>query len=86
MLETAETKTLRRILDLSHFDKQRSEEIRGKCEIQKIDDWTKCKRENWYALVERKSEDRIYKKILMNKPAGKRSRGRPKKRWQDELE
>lgn len=85
MLETAEMKTLRRILGVSLFDKQRSEDIREKCEIQKIDDWVKCRRENWYAHVERMSEDRILKKILMNKPAGKRSRGRPKKRWQDEL-
>ena len=57
ILETAETKTLRRILGVSLFDKQRSEDIREKCEIQKIDDWVKCRRENWYAHVERMSED-----------------------------
>ena len=51
-----------------------------------MDDWIKYKRENWYAQVERMTEDRIFKKILTNKPAGKRSRGRPEKRWQDELE
>ena len=38
MLETAEMKILRGILDVSLFDKQRSEDIREKCEIQKIDD------------------------------------------------
>ena len=86
MLETAEMKTLRRILDLSPFDKQRSDDIRENCEIQKIDDWIKCRKENWYAHVERMSEDRTLKKVSMNKPAGKRSRGRPKKRCQDELE
>ena len=46
MLKTAEMKkTLRRILDLSLFDKQRREDTREKCEIQKIDFWIKCRRE-----------------------------------------
>ena len=43
MLETAEMKAFRRILDLSLFDKQRSEDIREKCGIQKNYDWIKCR-------------------------------------------
>ena len=61
------------------INKEVKKDIREKCEIQKIHDWIKCRRENWYARVERRSEDRILKKILMNKPAGKRRRGRTKK-------
>ena len=72
MLETAEMKALRRILSRWLFDKQRSEDIKEKCGIHKIDDWIKGRRENWYAHVERMSKDRILKKILMNTPAGKR--------------
>ena len=49
MLETADKKTLRRILDLSMFDKQKSEDIREKYGIQMIDDCFKCRRENCLA-------------------------------------
>ena len=54
MWRTAEMKTHRRILELLLIDKQRSEDIREKCGIPVIDDWIKCRRENWYSVhVER---------------------------------
>jgi hypothetical protein len=36
--------------------------------------------------VERMSEDRVIKKLYMSKPEGRRSVGRPKMRWLDDVE
>jgi hypothetical protein len=40
----------------------------------------------WLGHVERMSEDRVIKKLYMNKPEGRRSVGRPKMRWLDDVE
>jgi hypothetical protein len=36
--------------------------------------------------VERMSEDRVIKKLYMSRPEGRRSVGRPKMRWLDDVE
>jgi hypothetical protein len=40
----------------------------------------------WMGHVERMSEDRVIKKLYMTKPEGRRSVGRPKMRWLDDVE
>jgi len=40
----------------------------------------------WLGHVERMSEDRVIKKLYMSKPEGRRSVGRPKMRWLDDVE
>jgi hypothetical protein len=40
----------------------------------------------WLDHVERMSEDRVIKKLYMNKPVERRSVGRPKIRWLDDVE
>ena len=55
------------------------------CGIQKISEWIRRRKEEWYAHVGRMSEDRILSKIMKNRPEGKWSRGRPNKRWHDDL-
>jgi hypothetical protein len=39
----------------------------------------------WVGHVERMSEDRVIKKLYMSKPEGRRSVGRPKIRWLDDV-
>ena len=46
-------------------------------------EWIKRRRAEWYAHVRRMPEDRLVKKVMTNKPVGIRSRGLPKKRWDD---
>ena len=78
-------RTLRRISNSSLFDREKSDDIREACGIQKISEWIRRRKEEWYAHVGRMSDDRILSKIMKNRPEGKRSRGRPKKRWHDDL-
>lgn len=86
ILEITEMKTLRRIMNVTRLDRMRSEDVREKCGIQKVGDWIKRRKDEWHAHVERMTEDRLVKKVMTNRPVGLRSRGRPKKRWCDDLD
>ena len=85
ILEAAEMRTLRRISNLTLYDKEKSDDVREECGIQKISEWIRRRKEECYAYVGRMSEDRILSKIMKNRPEGKRSSGRPKKRWHGDL-
>ena len=86
ILETSEMKTLRRIMNKTRLDKIRNRDIREKCEIQNIGDWVQRRRIEWNAHISRTNEDRIVRRVRDNEPIGRRSRGRPMKRWSDALE
>ena len=49
ILETAEMKTLRRISNLTLFDREKSDDVREECGIQKISEWIRRRKEEWYA-------------------------------------
>ena len=46
-------------------------------------DIVKEKQRKWKDKVEAMSEDRLVKKVYMDEARGRRPRGRPRKRWQD---
>jgi len=48
--------------------------------------WIKGQRISWLCHLERMEEDRMPKKILNQELEGKRRRGRPRKRWKEEVE
>jgi hypothetical protein len=48
--------------------------------------WIKGQRISWLGHLERMEEDRMPKKIFTQELEGKRRRGRPKKRWREEVE
>jgi hypothetical protein len=39
----------------------------------------------WHGHVKRTNETRVARKILEDKPGGKRRRGRPRRRWLDDM-
>jgi hypothetical protein len=55
---------------------------------QELDIVTEIKkaRLRWLGHVERMSEDRVIRKLYMSKPEKRRSVGRPKMRWLDDVE
>ena len=79
-------KALRMIMNVTRLERMKSEDIREKCGIQKVGEWIKRKRTEWYAHVGRMPEDRLLKKVMTNKPDRIISKGCPKKRWYDDLE
>jgi hypothetical protein len=48
--------------------------------------WIKRQRISWSGHLERMEEDRMPKKIFTQEQEGTRIRGRPKKRWKEEVE
>jgi len=48
--------------------------------------WIKWQRKRWLGHLERMEEDRMHKKIFTQKLVGTRRRGRPRKRWKEEVE
>ena len=84
-MEVCETKSLCRNAGKTRIDRV-NEDIRGKCNIQKVSVWVQRRRTEWNARVLRIDEDRLVGKVHDNNPTGKRRRGRPRKRWKDALE
>jgi transposase len=48
--------------------------------------WIKGQRISWLSHLERVEEDRMPKKIFTQELEGTRRRGRPRKRWKEEVE
>jgi hypothetical protein len=48
--------------------------------------WIKGQRISWLCHLERMEEDRMPKKIFTQELEGTRRRGRPRKRWKEEVE
>ena len=48
--------------------------------------WIKGQRIGWLGHLERMDEDRMTKKIFTQELEGTRRRGRPRKRWENEVE
>jgi len=53
---------------------------------QNIVKWIKGQRASWLGHLERMEEDRMPKKIFTLELEGTRRRGRPRKRWKEEVE
>jgi len=48
--------------------------------------WIKVQRMRWLGHLERMEEDRMAKMFFTQELEGTRRRGRPRKRWKDEVE
>ena len=78
---TPPMRVIRAIQGKTLLDKIRNEDLRATCGIQDIVSWVRVRRREWAAHVKRMDEDRLPKIVTRNRPDGRRSRGRPKKRW-----
>lgn len=86
LINTVEMKTLRKIVGKTRLDKIKNADIRNQCQIQEIGEWVETRRSQWAAHVSRMPEDRMTRIVRDSIPVGKRSPGRPKRRWSDSLE
>jgi hypothetical protein len=83
-IEAAEMKLLRPLAD-TLYDHKTNDSIRRElqtdCILDKIDE----SRRNWLLHLQRMSQNRIPLKSCHYSPQGKRTIGRPKKRWREQL-
>ena len=78
-----EMKISRKIVGKTKMDRITNQQIREFCFIQIINEWVERRRREMDEHVTRMDAERLVKSSRDNIPAGRRSPGRPKKRWSD---
>lgn len=81
-VQAAEMRFLRRTKGCDRRDHIRNDDIRAELGIYSLLEKVTQYRKQWKDHVERMPAERLPLQILNYKPAGKRSIGRPRKRWQ----
>jgi len=74
-------KIIRIIHGKTLHDRIRSEDLRQLSEIQDIGRWVRRRRKYWNKHVNRMEDNRLVKVAKTKNPVGKRTQGRPPKRW-----
>ena len=85
LLEATEMRMLRRIKGVTLKDKERSENIRKELGVNDINEKVKEIRMRWYGHVLRMDDGNPVKEVMHTEVEGKRPRGRPRKRWKDNI-
>jgi hypothetical protein len=78
-------KFLRHLVGITKLDRERNQSVREKLGVQNTVLEIKQYQREWLQYVERMDRDRIHKQALKYRAKGKRSIGRPRKRWKDQL-
>jgi len=85
-----ERKIFRRIYgpeyENGEWKSQTNQELEEMSKGENIVKWIKGQRISWLGHLERMEEDRLPKKIFTQEMEGTRRRGRPRKRWKEEIE
>ena len=84
-LETAEMKYLRATRGVSLFDHMRNDDIRQEVGVIGIREKVQESRLRWYGHVQRMDDQSLVRWAMEMKVDGRRRRGRPKKRWKDNI-
>ena len=85
-LLVAEMSCLRKILGVSRLQRIRNEDIRKRLGMKEtIIDKIRTRRLRWYGHVNRMKSNRLPYKALYTYKEGKRGRGRPRKKWTDNI-
>jgi hypothetical protein len=84
-LSVCEMRMLRYCMGISLEEHKKNEEIRKEANVIPIEELMRQKRLEWFGHVCRRKQEEDIKKVFELKVAGKRSRGRPKHRYQDTI-
>jgi len=84
-IEAAEMKLLRPLAGYTLYDYKTNEYIRREIQIAGILDMIDEYRRNWFQHLQRMPQNQIPLKSYYYKPQGRRTTGRPKKRWREQL-
>ena len=84
-IEAAEMKLLRPLAGYTLYDHKTNDYVRRELRITGILDKIAEYRRNWLSHLQRMSQNRISLKSYHYRPEGRRTIGRPKKRWREQL-
>jgi hypothetical protein len=82
-LQAAEMKFMRKTAGFTLWDHKRNERILKNLKVEPIPKFIQNYRGNWMEHIERMDSSRIPNNLLNYRPHGKRSLGRPLKRWSE---
>jgi hypothetical protein len=82
-LQAAEMKFMRKTAGLTLLDHKRNEDILKNLKIEPVSKFLQNYRANWKEHIERMESSRIPNNLLNYRRHGKRSLGRPLKRWSE---
>ena len=82
-MEVAEMKMLRFTMGVTRKDKIRNEHIRSTVKVEPLGMKLREGRLRWYGHVMRRDQEYVGRKMMEMELAGKRRRGRPKRRFLD---
>ena len=82
-LQACEMMCLRRIEGVSRLDRMRNEDIRQSLGQVAVVDMMKDRQMKWKEKLERMDGSRLVKQVYEGDVVGRRPRGRPRKRWDD---
>ena len=85
-IQTTEMKMLRWMCGVTRLDKIRNTHIRGSLGVRDISEKLQESRLRWYGHVSRRPPEYIGRAVQDLNVPGKRSRGRPKRRWREVLQ
>ena len=83
--DVAEMRMLRWMSGVTKLDRIRSERIRGTTKVGEISKKVQESRLKWYGHVLRRYAEYVGKRVVVMEVPGKRRRGRPKRRWLDNI-
>ena len=84
-LQAVEMRYLRKVEGVTRMDKVRSDDIRMRLRQEDVVATVYRKKKQWLRKMEEMPEERLVKTVYMEEMPGKRPRGRPRKRWEDDL-
>jgi len=84
-LKEARMKFFRHLLGITKLDKEKNQCIKQKMGAQNIVKEIKHYQKKWLQHVQRTDTNRLPKQALQYEPKGRRNKGRPRKRWRDQL-
>jgi len=84
-IEAAEMKLLRPLAGYTLYDHMTNDHIHRKLQITGIPDKIDEYRQNWFQHLQRMQQNRIPLKSYYYRPQGRRTIGRLKKRWREQL-
>jgi len=85
-LEVFEMKCLRRICGVNRMDRVRNEEIKRRCGVKRgVLERADERLLKWFGHMERMEGDRLVRRVYEADVEGERGRGRPKRRWLDDV-
>lgn len=82
-LHVTEMRMLRWMCGVTRMDRIRNEYIRGSLKVAPIAEKLRANRLSWYGHVRRRDDSHVTQRVLSMNVDGRKSRGRPRKRWMD---